>query len=344
MNKVVQWLITITAGLVFFVIFLFWFFPYNLVVGHYLAEIEKQTKGAYRITVGDMQPSVLFKSRFKNSQFHQISRKGEDTVLADFSELKIGVSYISLLADHLKGSFTAKGKKGTIEGTIFISSSERKMDLTFKDFEITGLPVLLTALPLHFKPDAKVSGTVRLSLEADDYSKTDGEVKLKITSLKTVAGHVGSGPMFSLDLPDLEFSTEKQPVQIESTIKKGKVTLKNFSIPGEDVSLNLTGTVQLTKRLELSSVNVAGSFKVSDHLKESLGIVMAMIDKQKKEDGSYPLELSGKISEPTPKIGTFDLAGFKEMPTEGPVEPAPEAPPPVPAAPAPSDAAPPPTP
>ena len=68
----------------------------------------------------------------------------------------------------------------------------------------------------------------------------------------------------------------------------------------------LKGKIFLSSRMANYRLNLRGQFSVSEKLNEAFPFLF-IVDSQKKEDGSYPLSITGRISRPSIKIGTFTV-------------------------------------
>ena len=302
MNKMVQWVLNLTAGIFFFVFFLFLFFPFESLIQNFLAKIEARTNGAYRITVGKIEAGVIFKSVFKDFQLHQMAG-GHDEVLLDFPEVKVGLSYLPMLAGTVQASFEALGRQGKMEGDMMVSSDEYRLDTEISGMQFSDIRYLSTWLKLPL--DGVLDGAIDLTIYPDQVVRNEGTIDLKLKNLKISPARVTPYPGFDLDLPETILSGEKEGV-VKMTMNQGKLELKEISFPGEDLMFDLKGRIQLNKKPDLSRLAVNGKFSLSKKMQEALPFVV-MIEGQKSEDGSYPLTLSGRLNKPRIQIGTFDL-------------------------------------
>lgn len=302
MNKMVQWVLNLTAGIFFFVFFLFLFFPFESLIQGYLGKIESRTNGAYRVTVGKIRAGVIFKSVFTDFQLHRMTG-GRDDVLLDFPEVRIGLSYFPLVTGTVKASFAAEGKKGTMEGDLMISSDEYRLDTEMSGMRFSDIRYLSTWLKLPL--EGTLNGAIDLTLYPGQVTRNEGTIDLKLKGLKISATRVTPYPGFDLDLPETILSGEKDGI-VRIQMGEGKVELKEINFPGEDLVLDLQGKIQLNKKPELSRLTVNGTFSLSKKMQEALPFVV-MIESQKSEDGSYPLTLSGRLNKPRIQVGTFDV-------------------------------------
>ncbi|MBI4412494.1 MAG: type II secretion system protein GspN [Deltaproteobacteria bacterium] len=302
MNKMVQWVLNLTAGIFFFVFFLFLFFPFESLITNFLGKIEAQSNGAYRITVGKIEAGIIFKSVFTDFQLHQVVG-GRDDVLLDFPKVKVGLSYLPLIAGTVKASFEAKGKKGRMEGDLVVSPDEYRLDTEMHGMQFEDIRYLSAWLKLPL--DGALDGTIDLTIYPGQASRNEGIIDLSLKNLKISPTRVTPYPGFDLDLPETVLSDEKGGA-IKIQMKEGKLELKELTFPGEDLILDLKGRIQLNKKPDLSRLAINGKFSLSKKMQDALPFVV-MIESQKSEDGSYPLTLSGRLNKPRVQIGTFDL-------------------------------------
>jgi len=300
-NKLAQWVLNIVAGIFFFFLFLILFFPLDSIARHFLSQVEVASKGAYRITVGEMDPNVLFKSVFKNFQVHRVG-KGSSQLIADIPELKIGVSYLALIGGTVKASFVASGRKGEMEGDLILSQNEVHLDSEMDGFSLQNVPYLsdLLTVPLEGRLDGKAD----VDFFSKQMNKNRAKIDLKLQEFRIPASKVTPYPGVDLDLPETNLSGKGGAFKV--ALEKGKLTIDQFALPGEDLSVNVSGSIQLSPRFPLSRLNLEGNFRVSDKISQAIPLLV-VIEKQKGEDGSYPVTITGRFNRPSLTIGTFEV-------------------------------------
>lgn len=301
MNKLTQWVLNIVAGIFFFILFLILFFPLESIVRHFLSQVEVATKGSYKITVGEMEPNVLFKSVFKNFQLHKVD-KGATQLIADIPELKIGVSYLALIGGTVRASFVALGRKGEMEGDLILSQNEVHLDSEMDGFSLQNVPYLSDLLTVPM--EGRLNGKADLDLFPKQMNKNRAKIDLKLQDFKIPASKVTPYPGVDLDLPETNLSGKGGV--LKGSLDKGKLTLDQFALPGDDLSVTVSGTVQLSPRFPLSRLNLEGNFRVSEKISQSIPLLV-VIEKQKGEDGSYPVTITGRFNRPNLTIGTFEV-------------------------------------
>lgn len=298
-------MLNIAGGIFFFFFFLFIFFPFESIIQNFLSRIETQSGGALRITVGEINPNIIFKSVFKNFQIHKIDGS-KDHILASFPEVKIGISYLPLTVGHIRASFVAKGEKGKINGNISIKKSEYRFDTDLNKVQFSNIPYLASLMQVPV--EGSVSGDIDMDIFPGQFVKNEGDIELKFVNLKIPAVKVTPYPGFDLDLPETLLSNDAGG-RVKLHMEKGRVKIDDFSFPGDDLKIDLKGRIRLNRRFILSRIAVNGTFQFSEKIKEAIPFVV-MIDAQKNEDGTYPITFSGRFSKPEIRIGSFDIIEY----------------------------------
>ncbi|EKD41365.1 MAG: hypothetical protein ACD_73C00747G0003 [uncultured bacterium] len=272
---------------------------------HYISQIETQTKGKYRITVAEIKPSLIFKSTVTKLQIYE--KDGEkDNLIVNLPEVKVGVSYLPLIAGNIKASFIALSGKGKIDGDLSLSDSEQKIDVTLKDFNLENLPYLALMAKVPLK--GIISGTIDVDYNDAEVSKSNGVIDLKLSQFVIPQSHLTPMSGIDLDLPETILS-DAAGGKIKIKMKSGKIDVQDFSLPGPDIVLALKGNVAVNKKINFSKLNITGTFNISDKIKEALPFVI-IIDNQKNEQGTYPISIAGRLTKPQIQIGTFDLTAL----------------------------------
>lgn len=304
MNRLISWILNIVVGVFCFFLFLFFFFPFESVINHYFSKLEAQSGGIYRISVGEMDPGIIFKSVFTDFKIH---KKADDKseIMVDFPEVRIGLKYLPLMAGNLKASFSGKGKKGKLWGDFFISKTEIGGDMSLDQVGFSEFPVVSSALNVPL--EGYMNGDIKLKIFPEDVTRYTGQADLKIVGFRIPASHITPVAGFELDLPDTQITGEKGGA-VRIKMGKGRIEIEEMVLPGPDIAVDLKGRLQLNRRFSLSRLNLNGTFRISDKLREAFPLIM-VVDKQKNEDGSYPLAVSGRFSRPQVKVGTMDLLG-----------------------------------
>lgn len=301
MNKTLQILLNIIAGVVALVFFVILLFPLDSVISHYLANLEKQTKGQYRISVSSIDASLIFDTQFEDFRLYQ---KGKEVFYAP--TIKAGISLFSLLSSTINVSFDASYKSGSLSGRVQLAEDESVYDIDVHEVDLDDLPFLTQSVshsnyPLALK--GKLEGNIYLLLTRDIKS-SEGQIKLKVANAKMDAIHIKE---LNFELPAVELSEKKTLIELEGSLSKGLITVSKFLVPGPDLKFKLNGTVSINRQFDLLRSSFEGEFSFSPTLAEKIPF-MVLIEGQKSAEGAYPLHITGSLKSPKIKIGELDLS------------------------------------
>lgn len=307
MSKLGQWILNITAGVFFFFFFLLFMFPFDSIIQYFLSQVETSTNGAYRITVSEIKPSLFFKTVFKNFQLHHRGENG-DEIWIDMPEVRVGFHYLPLLAHRFQTSFVVKGKKGEMEGRLSLlfpesSLTEGSFSTDIDGIQFSDLPFL--SIGAGSSLAGSIDGKIDLSLDSDHVNRNSGLIELKFKNVSMPAGRFSPYPGVDMDLPDTVLTDAKGGI-FSAKMDAGKMEIKTLTLTGGDLTLSLAGKLQINKKLPLSRFNLDGTFQLSKKLEDAFPFII-VVDKQKNEDGSYPISLSGRISKIQIQVGTFEV-------------------------------------
>jgi len=301
-NSFGKWILNLTVGAIAFVFFLIVLFPLESIIRQGIARWEAANKGAYHVEIKSISPSIFFKTTFSDVNITQTGPAGKKA-LAHLKEVKLGIHYFALLASRIEASFEVKGSKGSMEGSIALATDGYKLDADLEEFALDDIPGLGSKLGITLKGTA--DGSVDLEIDNSKVNKDNGNINLKLKNLVIPASRVTPMSGLDIDLPDLTLVDEKGG-SIRVVIEDGKVDMKEFKLPGPDLSLNLKGKIQLNNKMDLSRVTLDGDFNYSEKLQTAFPLVV-VIEKEKNEAGVYPLSISGRFSKPKIKIGSKDI-------------------------------------
>jgi type II secretion system protein N len=302
-----QILLSIIVGAASLVFFVLLDFPLDAVVGHYMAGIETQTRGAYRVSYSRMQPSLIFDSVFDDFRLEQKNKDSYEEVFYAKS-IEIGLSLFSLMSKTLNATFTAQLPRGTMSGHAVFSSESTVLDLDFSKVALDGIGVLKNALKrkdFTLSPKGVVDGEVYLSL-GKTVAQTEAEFRVKIAGFQLTGININvqnSG----FPVPDLVLSPRDSFALFEGSLDSGRLTLTNISVPGGDIELQLKGRMNLEQNGGFSRSNLRGRFALSEALFEKVP-PLVIIKEYKTADGFFPLTIAGSSQKPEVRIGTFNLS------------------------------------
>jgi type II secretion system protein N len=304
-NKTIRGILYLIVGVVSYLFFLLALFPLDAIVSHYLANVESQTKGAFRVSVSpEMDTSLLFDSQFKD---FQVERKVGDEFQKVFyaPNIKLGLSLFSLISGGVNVHFDADLNKGKLSGSVALSNAKSVYDLHFKKVPVSELPLLAASVPVKIR--GAIDGDLYFSM-AQTMKDSEGDFKIKIFDLGTDAYSIKEANM---DIPALTLSAGDKYALIQGGMEGGFLKLEELSTPGEDMILQLKGRVQFLRN-NLTRSNINGKFRVSEKLETAVP-VFGFLAEQKAADGSYPISILGDLKKPRINVGNLKLSDMLNL-------------------------------
>lgn len=308
MNKIIQWILNIVAGIFFFVLFLFLFFPYESIIRAQLSQMQ----GPYRIQVGDIDPHIIFKSEFRDFEVSKVSKNGSPELWVQFPKIKIGVRYLSLISGNIKGSFVVPGKNGKeLKGGFSLKKNKggdpkkgpyllETAEIHLKNFDLSKIAYLENFINPPLKGFVSGSGFVVLDSN-NKLTKHQGMANLKFKNLILPPSEGKFGK-----IPQIVLAQDKQEGVLKFRVDNGQINLETLSFPGGDIVLDLKGNIILSKNVDRYRLQLSGSYKFSDEFSKFVPS-LPQLEEQKGEDGSYPLTLQGRFTSPQISIGDLNV-------------------------------------
>ena len=121
MNRTAQIILYVFSGLIAYVFFVIMVFPLDTMISHFLSKLEEETKGDLRISVSEIDASLLFDSEFKDFRVFK-----SDKEIFFTPKLSVSMSPLSMLGEVIDVGFEADYKKGDIAGRISLSQKRDK--------------------------------------------------------------------------------------------------------------------------------------------------------------------------------------------------------------------------
>jgi type II secretion system protein N len=104
--------------------------------------------------------------------------------------------------------------------------------------------------------------------------------------------------VMGMSLPGLKINSLKGKMDTGSK----KLLLQELLIGktggSDDIAATLTGDVGLSPMWQMSTLNLTAKYRIQGAVKERLGAMLMILDKYKKEDGSYSTSIKGTLSNP----------------------------------------------
>jgi len=301
MPKLLKYIIYLVLFAVSFLLFLYWMFPYDTLKDRVASAIEDPFGRQIEVSIGDIEPYYFTGLEITNMKL--TSRvDGEAKPLAEFKKVRGRASLFSLLFGNPSINFLVDTGKGEMEGNAKQTDEGFKIDVDLDDFDTESIKALESRLGI--KLSGKISGSVELNIDRARPVRTSGKIDISLDNFKIGASQLTIGEA-NLPLPDM-IITKGSGSRVKLVIDKGAVGVDEFKLADGDLQIDMKGKIFLSTVLANYRINLTGSFKASDKLNEAIPVLF-MVEKQRQPDGSYPLTITGRVSEPSIKIGTFTL-------------------------------------
>lgn len=309
MNRSLQIILSLIVAVVSFLFFLILFFPLDALINHELADIESQTKGMYRVSVSEMDTSLLFDSKFKNFRIEK-KEQGGFQELFSAPEVRVGISLASLLSQRLNLRFLASFKAGSFGGRIILSRSESVFDLEFDKMSLEELVILKSYFQfkdLQFQLKGFLDGTVYFSESQDSgLSGVESNFNIKVSNFR-ITDFNSKLAGKSIFFQNLVLSPEESYAVFEGDLEKERFSLTNISIPGPDIEFYLNGRLRLNEKAEVLQSKMTGRFALAETLFQKIP-ELELLNEYKNADGFFPLRISGSFRNlPQIRIGNLNL-------------------------------------
>lgn len=284
-----------------FLVFLYWMFPYDALKDRIGSVVAEQLGGDVDIEIGDLSPYWFTGVDIKKFAIKG-NNAGQIVTIFECKRLKARASLFSLLVRRPSVSFDLKLNGGEVDGNVKQSEELLAIDAELDDVDLKNFSFITSKAGLVMT--GKINGDVDLKIDKQRSVNSTGNIFVELVDWKIAAGEAKFGEMV-MPLPDLVL-TKGRDARIKANISKGSINFDSFKFAGGDLLVDLKGKVFMSSKTENYRFNLNGSFTASQKLNEAMPFLF-IIEQQKQQDGSYPLNVTGRLTKPTIKIGTFTV-------------------------------------
>jgi len=306
LNKTLRIILYTGAFFFFFVFFLYATFPDEVLKNFVLSKIEDALGQQYRIKVNKMSAGLIFGFSFKGVEVTDQS-SAQPTVLLKATKVSLNPSLLAILQKNAKFNFDVVVGKGEVSGRYYNSSSESELRLDFDELNLKELGSSGgNNLISHF--EGKLDGKFYTDFYSNNPSKSNGEIRLNFIDFGTLAFQVPMSPDMpgsEMEIPAIKLSTGKNS-KLVATYAKQDWSIEELIFTGGDLELNLKGKITPGMHIEDYMIDLSGVAKIKGENLQKLPI-LALLESQREADGTYKLQLSGKLIKPSVTVGTFRL-------------------------------------
>jgi type II secretion system protein N len=223
------------------------------------------------------------------------------TTPTQFDLIRVSPSLLSYAFGKVAGKFEVVQKEGsTLSGTFSMPdpTKGRPGNSLFKA-EWNNLEPARWIPTSGDSPLAQLSGKVDGGLEfAGDIASPDSWVAQFLLTSNQLS--LPESKVMGMTLPGLKVSALSVRAKIEANSKKLKLEEFNLGKLGanEDIAGTLSGTLDFPGDWRNPSLNLTAKYRIQGELQKRLGAMLMLIDKYKKEDGSYSMSIVGSPKAP----------------------------------------------
>ncbi|MBT3182337.1 MAG: type II secretion system protein GspN [Deltaproteobacteria bacterium] len=298
MPRILKYLLYLILFIVSFALFLYRSLPYDILKDRIVGAVEKEMGGKYEIEVDEFSPYWLTGIDISGFSFKNPSGVN----MLKLKKVRVRASILSLIFGSPKVSFDLDLVKGGASGVANYSDDEINLDLELDNVDLKNMRLITDKIGLMIT--SKIDGEIVLKVDSRRPIRSEGKISLDLDDMKIAEGTVKLGQM-EMPLPEIILS-KSSGSKLDMEMGKGAVQVKSFKLSGGDIEIDLKGKVFLSNQPENYRFNLSGSFKASEKVEKALPFLF-IVEKQKKEDGSFPISMTGRLARPVIKVGNFNL-------------------------------------
>lgn len=284
-----------------FALSLYFMFPYETLKDRIIGVIEQQMGEGLEVSIESLEPYWFTGVEVVGLVIKEAGQ-GKEEALINLRRAHARASLFSLLTGRQHFSFYVEMGEGEVEGTFNQSDEFLEISAYLDDFDISQIKLISTLIGL--KLSSKIGGDVVLRIDRQNPAQSTGKITLDLEDVKIAASEAKLGEM-NLPLPDLTVAGGRES-KIRLQIDKGTMMVDSFRFANGDLNTDIKGKAFLSNKIENYRLNLSGSFTPSKKLGDALPFLF-IVEQQKQADGSYPISITGRLVQPTFKIGTFTV-------------------------------------
>ncbi len=303
MKQPIRILLYLVVGIISFVFFLYWTFPYERLKDRVVTAVDQQLRGNIGIAIDGLSPSIFSGFAFEGIRILDRTAKDQKPLLT-IDEASVNVGLLSSLFGSPKASFAADLAGGEISGRFVHRDDLNIIEAEMEDIQLDQIRLVesLTGLKLQ----GGMQGAIKMQVNPKQIKAAKGSVTLELKDWRTAKGsQLKLGSLGAIDLGTPYTLTKGEGSALDLELDRGTMQVKKFQLKGGDLEIELNGQVFLEQRFQNSRCNLKGSIKFSDKMKEIIPV--AMLGPANPDTGTYPLEFSGRLAQMRKRIGNFNF-------------------------------------
>lgn len=286
-----------------FLFFLYHTFPYDILKDRLVNTIEQKLGEEYDVKVGELSPSFFTGAVLKQVKIQRHGAESDMTVW-EASKVRLRTSLGSMLFGKMNVKFAVKNQKSEISGAFKSTDEGFNFSGSMDDFNIGDLK-MLGASEGSVKLTSAINGAIKLVINKKQAIQSSGSADLELSDIVLKAGTLKLGEGVDFALPEIVFSKDSGST-LKFELARGGIHISELRLQDGDIKLDLSGDIFMSSVFKNYRMNLKGNFSVTPKVEQAVPLLF-MVEKQRAPDGSYPVTITGRVGQPTIKIGDFTL-------------------------------------
>jgi type II secretion system protein N len=258
-KKILKWTGYPTFFLLCFVFFAYKTFPYERLADRLTQEAAVR---GYELEIVDLTHSGLAGLEFENLRVILPAEGDSPPLDVIFDELTVGTTLLSLISSTKSYEFDAELAGGEIDGEVTMTDDGTELDVEIEDLTLEAIPALrrYSKVPLF----GILNADIEMAMPAE-VAESNGTVELTIEGL-----NLGDGKT-KIDIPGWGGLTLDRAnagdLELVANVEEGTATIERAKSHGEDLKLDVIGSVNLRRPLGRSELKLMARVKIEEAYK-----------------------------------------------------------------------------
>ncbi|HPQ71792.1 MAG TPA: type II secretion system protein GspN [bacterium] len=297
MRKLTNWLRTtewkklMGYGALFmalFFLFLYLTFPFDAIRDTLINKIEAQ--GNLAVNIDEISTFRL--SGFQIKGLKLAHAETPNQVLFSLDEARMRLRLLQLLRGRLWVDFDVYTYDGGIAGSVCKRGQLVDVAMNFSGLKLAKYQTRdLVRKVGQMDLEGVLSGNFEAHVNRINRRLNEGALNINLDNLK--AKNI---KILEKELPPIAF----EPGKMSFELKRQNLTVKDFTLKGDNLEVGLTGRVTTREDLMSSRMFLTLKIKPSEAMEDALGIIMMTL-KEPDANGFYQIPLKGTLKNPNAK-------------------------------------------
>ena len=285
-------------AIVTFLIFVVILFPVESVKTRVEMEAERGLGGDYDVDIQKLSMTPI--SGVSLEKVTVRKRGAEQDPVLKLDEAELHFELLPLIWGSLHVAFDLDMGKSNMAGRIARDGADIQVKFDADRFNIADFPILKQLYGIDLSSD--IDADIDMEIYPMTPLKNNGSIVLNIKSLKMGESNI----MNVFPLPAITLAEAAGKSSVDMVMNRGNIEIRKIDLRGGDLDLGLDGKVFLAQKIANFRLNLKGKLGFSERLSNELP-ALAIISQQEGEDGLYPISVTGRLNQPSIKVGEFKV-------------------------------------